>query len=116
MTKKFTITLNKNFLIFFIFIIIVVVGLIFAFTGKGTGNGKSNINSVYESLSPQAKSLYYQQSDGLTKEVDSRLVELDQLTIGCFGANKIMQMKESDPNLGGQCCGCLLYTSPSPRD
>ena len=106
MAKKFTITLNKNLLIIFV-VIIVAVGLIFVFTGKGNGNGKSKINSVYESLSPQAKSLYYQQSDGLTREVDSRLVELDQLTIGCFGANKIMQMKESDPNLGGQCCGAL---------
>ena len=65
MAKKFTITLNKNLLIILV-VIVVAVGLIFAFTGKGSGNGKNKINSVYESLSPQAKSLYYQQSNRLT--------------------------------------------------
>lgn len=55
----------------------------------------------------QAKPFYYQQSEELTKPVPERLVELDQLTIGCFGADIIMQMSPADTNLGGQCCGVL---------
>ncbi|MBI1969255.1 hypothetical protein HYS48_01055 [Candidatus Woesearchaeota archaeon] len=72
-----------------------------------SGGASEEILAVYNSLSPQAKSLYFQQSDQLTKPVDPRVVELDQLTIGCFGPAKIMQMDPASPNMGGQCCGAL---------
>ncbi len=65
------------------------------------------IISTYNKLSPQAKALYYKQSEQLTKPVDKRIVELDELTIGCFGPSNIMEMSTSDKNLGGQCCGVL---------
>lgn len=112
MARKFTISLNKNVLISVVVGILVILGVVFALTGKGS-NGKETTDSivqVYESLSrtnPNAAKLFFEQSDRLTKEVDPRLIELDQLTIGCFGPDKIMQMKETDPNLGGQCCGSL---------
>jgi len=67
----------------------------------------SSIGEAYSRLSPQAKKLYMEQSDGLTKPVPQRLVELDQLTIGCFGPQRVMQMSNADSNLGGQCCGTL---------
>ncbi|MEK6860858.1 MAG: hypothetical protein AABY07_02705, partial [Nanoarchaeota archaeon] len=86
---------------------LIIIGIIVAVSNKNGISDSNNIKSIYERLSPQAKSLYFQQSDQLTKEVDPRLVELDRLTIGCFGSNKIMQMKNTDPNLGGQCCGVL---------
>ncbi len=65
------------------------------------------IKKQYDLLStPAAKKLYFAQSEGLTKAVPQRLVELDQKTIGCFEAEKIMAMSSSD-RLGGQCCGVL---------
>jgi hypothetical protein len=69
--------------------------------------GINPIQTVYAALPEQAKPFYYQQSDGLINPVPERLVELDQLTIGCFGTNTIMQMSSTDTNLGGQCCGVL---------
>lgn len=70
-------------------------------------NADEDIASVYASLSPQAQKLYLKQSDNLAKPVPERLVELDQLKIGCFGSQNVMQMSASDTNLGGQCCGTL---------
>ena len=78
--------------------------MFFGNNDKITGN---SISDVYASLSPQAKSLYFRQSEELTKPVPERLVELDELTIGCFGPSKILQKSTSDTNLGGQCCGAL---------
>ncbi len=76
---------------------------------------KSEIRRVYDALPPQAQALYLQQSDQLTKPVPGRLVELDQLTIGCFGPGRILSMDAAAPHLGGQCCGVLrdvdAYTS-----
>ena len=66
-----------------------------------------SIASVYASLSPQAQKLYIKQSEQLTKPVPERLVELDELKIGCFGPQNIMHMSAADVNLGGQCCGVL---------
>lgn len=66
------------------------------------------IKEQYESLpNPTAKKLFLAQSDGLTKPVDQRLVALDMLTIGCFGSQHVLEMDDSDPSLGGQCCGVL---------
>lgn len=95
-------------------IAILIVGGLFVFQEKPNQQkeetakiGINPIQTVYAALSEQAKPFYYQQSDGLTKPVAERLVELDQLTIGCFGTNTIMQMSSTDTNLGGQCCGVL---------
>lgn len=65
------------------------------------------ILTVYRSLSPQAQALYLKQSENLTKPVPERLIELDELTIGCFGPKQVLAMSPSDTNLGGQCCGAL---------
>lgn len=100
MSKTIKVSISKKTLLFSVIGLVVLLGFVFSLTSKNT-------NAVYDSLSPQAKKLYYEQSDGLTKDVDQRIVELDQLTIGCFGTNKIMQMDADDPNLGGQCCGAL---------
>lgn len=67
----------------------------------------NEIERIYNDLPPQAKNLYFQQSKELTKKVPERLIELDQLTIGCYGTDTIMQMSTDDSNLGGQCCGAL---------
>ncbi len=90
-------------------IAILAIGGLFIFQQKGDST-EVNINpiqAVYAALPERAKPFYYQQSDRLTKPVPERLVELDQLTIGCFGTNTIMQMSSTDTNLGGQCCGVL---------
>ena len=84
---------------------VLVFGILFLM--NNTTNVDEEILAEYESLPPQAKSLYYQQSESLTKPVPQRLVELDRLTIGCFGPDTIIQMPISDTNLGGQCCGAL---------
>lgn len=89
---------------------ILIVGGVFVFKNPHLPVAQVAINdvrAVYETLSPQAKTLYYQQSDELTKPVPKRLVELDELTIGCFGPSKIASMATSEGNLGGQCCGAL---------
>lgn len=65
------------------------------------------ILNTYYSLSPQAQKRYYVQSDELTTKVPERLVELDELTIGCFGPQKVLGMSKEEGNLGGQCCGTL---------
>ncbi len=70
-------------------------------------NAEESVATVYASLSSQAQKFYMKQSDGLKKPVPERLVELDQLTIGCFGPENILQMSPADTNLGGQCCGVL---------
>lgn len=67
----------------------------------------SEIEAVYDSLPGSAKSLYFAQSEQLTRPVDERLVELDQLRIGCFGPGTVMRMGADETNLGGQCCGAL---------
>lgn len=94
--------------------VLVLIGGAVFFNNQKEGNDSfsgsgvlSPIQEVYAALPEQAKPFYYQQSEGLTKPVPERLVELDQLTIGCFGADTIMQMSPDDTNLGGQCCGVL---------
>lgn len=107
--------MNK-FLLFFLLFSLIIISSCGSPTGdtvKDTDkeiveNSESEIMITYNSLSPKARSLYYKQSESLTKEVDPRVVELDQLTIGCFGTNTIMRMSEEDTNLGGQCCGALV--------
>lgn len=96
-------------------ITILAIGGFFVFNQTKFGQEESKkteisinpIQTVYAALPERAKPFYYQQSDGLTKPVPERLVELDQLTIGCFGTKTIMQMSSTDTNLGGQCCGVL---------
>jgi len=98
-----------------IIIIIVLVIIVALFSMKTLFTSTSGIpviqgNSVaeiYNSLSPQAQALYYKQSDELTKAVPERLVELDELKIGCFGPKTTMSLSSADVNLGGQCCGAL---------
>lgn len=109
------IKVKKRTLLFIgVAILLVLVGIVYfngqsnKFTGNIIKEDLSDIEIVYNSLTPQAKALYYKQSEGLTREVPERIVELDELTIGCFGTNTIMQMSESDINLGGQCCGALM--------
>lgn len=87
-------------------VIVIVAGIFFYSRQNSKGDTESN-DEIYASLSPQAQQLYFKQSDSLTKPVSQRLIELDQLTIGCFGADTVMQMSSSEPNLGGQCCGVL---------
>ncbi len=65
------------------------------------------IHAQYLALPEHAKGLFWQQSEGLTKPVDERLVALDQLTIGCFGPGTVARMSPAATNLGGQCCGVL---------
>jgi hypothetical protein len=108
------IRIKKKTLIFTgVTVLLVLSGIIYfnnqsdKLTGKVIKEDLSNIEIVFNSLSPQAKALYYKQSEELTKEVPERIVELDELKIGCFGTNTITQMSNSDTNLGGQCCGAL---------
>lgn len=68
----------------------------------------NKIDKIYNSLPQRARALYYVQSDNLNNEVPERMIELDKLTIGCFGTNTIMRMSDYDTNLGGQCCGTLM--------
>lgn len=105
------IKINKKTLLIMAAIIVISLVSYNIFSGsiKETKIGSNNeIEVIYNSLTPQAKALYYKQSASLTEEVGPRVVELDQLTIGCFGTNTIMQMSEDDTNLGGQCCGALM--------
>lgn len=88
-------------------LILLSVAVLFFFGGQGKQAGGSDIQEIYDSLPAQAKRLYFQQSEQLTEPVAERLVELDQLTIGCFGPQTIRQMSSEDTNLGGQCCGVL---------
>jgi hypothetical protein len=107
--KKTTSSKNK-FLLWVTLTMVAVVGGYFAYQNPDSKVAEVTINethAMYESLSPQAKALYYQQSNELTKPVPERLVELDQLTIGCFGPSKILSMSTAEGNLGGQCCGAL---------
>ncbi len=104
---------NKNKIIVSAIIsVLIIFGLyIFSNTGdpmdKIIENADSDVYSTYLSLSPRAQTLYLKQSDQLTKEVPERLIELDSLTIGCYGPDAILAMAETDTNLGGQCCGVL---------
>jgi hypothetical protein len=93
---------------------LVIVGTLSYKLGQGTTVGlqmdsteTNPIVALYNTLSPQAKALYFKQSDNLTKPVPTRLVELDQKTIGCFGPSQVLSMTSNDENLGGQCCGAL---------
>ena len=88
-------------------LLLVIISTVFYYNNSSNDISGDSIVSVYNTLSPKAKSLYYQQSDELTKPVPERIVELDELTIGCFGPSKILQMSTTDTNLGGQCCGAL---------
>jgi len=76
-------------------------------TDDAKPTASAEIKEVYDSLSPQAKSLYYKQSKKLTRPVAARIVELDEKTIGCFGPKQVMGMSTDEKNLGGQCCGAL---------
>jgi len=110
---------NKKFFIGAIFVIIIFTA-INLFSGSSDPSGativstnensqtlnQDSIQDTYNSLPPKAKALYFEQSDGLTKEVPERIVELDQLQIGCFGPDNLAQLPK-DTNLGGQCCGAL---------
>jgi hypothetical protein len=107
------IKIKKKTFVYLVVGVLILIGIVYFnnqspnVTGNVVKEGLSEREVVYSSLSPQAKALYYKQSEGLTKEVPERIVELDELKIGCFGTNTIMQMSESDTNLGGQCCGAL---------
>ena len=104
MTGKIRIDVDKRVMLGMLFVVIAVA----AFLVFKKDVSASPIQEAYDALkSPTAKKLFYDQSDGLTKEVPARLVELDEKTIGCFGASQVMSMSENDPNLGGQCCGAL---------
>ncbi len=108
---------NKIMLILGVCIIVAIIGFlglqnsqkdtVYSSNIGDNLKSSSSIMSVYASLSPSAQKLYYKQSEALTKEVPERLVELDELTIGCFGPQNIAQMSISEGNLGGQCCGAL---------
>jgi len=100
---------NKK-IVFIIVTILVLTGAIVTYKNlqkQSTPVSANAIERIYNELPPQAKNLYYQQSEKLTKKVPERLIELDSLTIGCFGTEGIMQMSTDDTNLGGQCCGTL---------
>src|SRR3989338_3554055 len=92
---------------------IVAYAMLSTTTGVLQGNSVNenlsddDIIKAYNALPEQAKQLYFQQSDELTKAVPERLVELDKLNIGCFGPSTIIGMSSSEMNLGGQCCGAL---------
>ncbi len=110
----------KKYLFIWVIALITILGFLFF---RGTPDGttdhgaadrmttgvvaEDNIMNIYNSLSPQAKALYFKQSEELTKPVPERIVELDELTIGCFGPAQVLQMSTEDTNLGGQCCGAL---------
>jgi len=106
---------NKKIILAGTVAFILAVGLFFGLpklyeSGKEQvleSRADESIASTYASLLPQAQKLYMKQSDGLTKPVPERLVELDELKIGCFGPQNVMQMSSADSNLGGQCCGVL---------
>jgi len=95
--------------IIIILLIIALAGLGIRHIGQLSNNSiqGGSITEVYESLPKQAQALYYKQSDKLTEPVPDSLVELDKLTIGCFGPKTIMKMSPEEDNLGGQCCGTL---------
>jgi len=112
---------NKIYVAIALILVAIIVAFIF-FPGKSNLSGatiastpdensqslnqEDSILDTYNMLSPKAKALYFEQSAGLTKEVPERIVELDQLQIGCFGPDTIAQLP-TDTNLGGQCCGAL---------
>lgn len=97
----------------FIALFLLIVG--YGAYALGSRNGPNNVPKaeadpivqVYNSLSPSAQKLYYKQSNKLTTPVPERLVELDELQIGCFGPSNIMSKSADEDNLGGQCCGIL---------
>ncbi len=100
---------NKNN-IFIFAIFLVVIGFAIAYNNfyvQDIPASANEIERIYNNLPPQAKNLYYQQSEKLTKKVPERLIALDQLTIGCYGTDAITKMSQDDVNLGGQCCGAL---------
>ena len=98
--------MKKAYLIIGLLVVIALAG-VFYFNNKDDAVTGNSIVETYNTLSPQAKALYYKQSEQLTKPVPERIVELDELTIGCFGPSKVLQMSTADTNLGGQCCGAL---------
>jgi len=98
---------TKKALVAILLIALVGAGIYFSSSSESDEITGGTILSTYNKLSPQAKALYYKQSEQLTKPVDERIVELDELNIGCFGPSNIMKMSPSDTNLGGQCCGAL---------
>lgn len=98
---------------------IAFIGLVSSHLGQKAGGGPGStsmsipkaeanpIVALYNTLPPEAQKFYYEQSKKLTQAVPERLVELDQLTIGCFAPSRVLAMSPSEPNLGGQCCGIL---------
>lgn len=90
---------------------------------------KESLRQVYNSLSPTGKKLFFEQSEGLTKDVDQRLIYIDNLTItcggvkvenygpnsnpgsSCVGPGGVLNADGTGPNLGGQCCGVLKDVS-----
>lgn len=100
----------KRKIIISIFVFLVLVIAVYYFFGL-PGAGATPIEEQYKLLPTEtAKKLFYVQSESLTKEVDPRLIELNKLTIGCFGPSRVMGMDDSAVNLGGQCCGVLKST------
>ena len=99
---------RKNVVIFSTVMILLVV---FIYYVNINSKDSSPVAEQYRLLtSTTAKKLFYAQSEGLTKPVDQRLVELDGLTIGCFGSDQVLSMNDNDKSLGGQCCGVLKST------
>jgi len=107
MTKNPFFYLSAGLLIFIIAFISFQAGKTTTSTPEETAGEINPILAVYDELSPSAKALYFKQSEGLTKPVPDRLVELDKKTIGCFGPSQVLAMNSNAENLGGQCCGAL---------
>lgn len=98
---------KKNNMLFLAIIVIIVIAAFWKFSPK-EDQLSIELKKQYDSLPTEtAKRLFLQQSKTFTQSVDPALVELDKLTIGCFGPQKVMSLSSQDSNLGGQCCGAL---------
>ncbi len=98
---------NKDLIIVLCLILLIAVFLIFKNYEKKDLKDNPIVERYNKLSTATAKKLYYEQSEGLTKSVDDRLILLDELTISCFGADNVLRMSDTDKNLGGQCCGVL---------
>jgi len=128
MTKEETVIIKRSaaLMIIGLVVFVVIVGLLaLSNTAAPTINAKPSLQQIYDSLSPTGKQLFYIQSNRLTKDVDPRLVYIDNLTItcggttverlspnsnpgpSCVGFGNILNSDGTGPNLGGQCCGAL---------
>lgn len=99
---------NKNNLktISLIITLFLIIGIIF-YNNMGISH-RNPLEKQYDLLAnPTAQKLFFEQSNSLKDEVDPKLVQLDELNIGCFGPSQVLDMDDNDKNLGGQCCGAL---------